>query len=131
MKRTTLLLAALLVAAPALADECDNAGTQTELNSCTAKQYQAADKKLNMAWQSALERAGPQQQPLLKKAQQTWLALRDADCALLSSASEGGSVRPMLVNQCLTEKTAEREAFLVSLMQCEEGDLSCPLPATH
>lgn len=131
MKRTTLLLAALLVAAPALADECDNAGTQTELNSCTAKQYQAADKKLNIAWQSALERAGPQQQPLLKKAQQTWIALRDADCALLSSASEGGSVQSMLVNQCLTEKTAEREAFLVSLMQCEEGDLSCPLPANH
>ncbi|MCP6059234.1 hypothetical protein NL388_28705, partial [Klebsiella pneumoniae] len=25
-------------------------------------------------------------------------------------------------------KTAEREAFLATLMQCEEGDLSCPLP---
>ncbi|KJU18609.1 hypothetical protein SEEH1068_13394, partial [Salmonella enterica subsp. enterica serovar Heidelberg str. 83-1068] len=22
----------------------------------------------------------------------------------------------------------EREAFLASLLQCEEGDLSCPLP---
>lgn len=131
MKRITLLLTALLIAAPALADECDNAGTQAELNSCTAEQYQAADKKLNTAWHAALERATPQQQPLLKKAQQNWIALRDADCALLSSVSEGGSVQPMLVNQCLTEKTAEREAFLVSLMQCEEGDLSCPLPATH
>ena len=33
----------------------------------------------------------------------------------------------MIVNQCLAEKTAEREAFLATLMQCEEGDLSCPL----
>ena len=33
----------------------------------------------------------------------------------------------MIVNQC-GGKTVEREAFLASLMQCEEGDLSCPLP---
>ena len=78
-----------------------------------------------------MQRATPQQKPLLKKAQQAWIALRDADCALLSSGSAGGSVQPMLVNQCMTEKTAEREAFLVSLMQWEEGDLGCPLPATH
>ncbi|MGX5872091.1 lysozyme inhibitor LprI family protein, partial [Enterobacter cloacae] len=34
---------------------------------------------------------------------------------------------PMIISQCLTEKTVEREAFLASLMQWEEGDLSCPL----
>jgi len=34
----------------------------------------------------------------------------------------------MIINQCMTEKTNERDAFLASLMQCEEGDLSCPLP---
>ena len=55
-------------------------------------------------------------------------ALRDADCAFIGSGTEGGSVQPMIVNQCLAEKTVEREAFLASLMQCEEGDLSCPLP---
>lgn len=131
MKKTILLLTTLLASGSVLADECENAGTQAELNSCTAAQYQAADAKLNTAWQSALQRATPQQQPLLKKAQQNWIALRDADCALLASGSEGGSVQPMIVNQCLTEKTAEREAFLISLMQCEEGDLSCPLPVGH
>lgn len=34
----------------------------------------------------------------------------------------------MIVNQCLADKTNEREAYLATLMQCEEGDLSCPLP---
>lgn len=34
----------------------------------------------------------------------------------------------MIANQCLADKTAEREAFLASLLQCEEGDMSCPLP---
>ena len=33
-------------------------------------------------------------------------------------------MQPMIISQCLTEKTVEREAFLASLMQCEEGKLS-------
>ena len=128
MNRTTLLLTTLLLSGPALADECANASTQSDLNACTATQYQAADKKLNEAYQTAMKRAEAPQRELLKKAQQAWITLRDADCAFISSGSEGGSVQPMIDNQCLHDKTVEREAYLASLLQCEEGDLSCPLP---
>ena len=128
MKRVFLAGAALLLSASALADECDKATTQLELNTCSAQQYQAADKKLNQTYQAAVKRAEAPQRELLKKAQQAWIALRDADCAFIGSGTEGGSVQPMIVTQCLAEKTVEREAFLASLMQCEEGDLSCPLP---
>ncbi|HII4319434.1 lysozyme inhibitor LprI family protein [Enterobacter cloacae] len=128
MKRFIIAGAALLLSASTLADECDNATTQLELNTCSAQQYQAADKKLNQTYQSAIKRAAAPQRDLLKKAQQAWIALRDADCNFIGSGTEGGSVQPMIISQCLTEKTVEREAFLASLMQCEEGDLSCPLP---
>lgn len=128
MKRILIAGAALLLSASALADECASASTQTDLNTCTAQQYQTADKKLNQTYQAAMKRAAAPQRELLKKAQQAWIALRDADCAFAGSGSEGGSVQPMIINQCMTEKTAEREAYLASLMQCEEGDLSCPLP---
>ena len=127
MKRVFLAGAALLLSASALADECDKATTQLELNTCSAQQYQAADKKLNQTYQSAIKRAAAPQRDLLKKAQQAWIALRDADCNFIGSGTEGGSVQPMIMSQCLTEKTVEREAFLASLMQCEEGNLSCPL----
>lgn len=127
MKRFIIAGAALLLSASALADECDNATTQLELNTCSAQQYQAADKKLNQTYQSAIKRAAAPQRDLLKKAQQAWIALRDADCNFIGSGTEGGSVQPMIISQCLTEKTVEREAFLASLMQCEEGNLSCPL----
>jgi len=127
MKRVFLAGAALLLSASALADECDNATTQLELNTCSAQQYQAADKKLNQTYQSAIKRAAAPQRDLLKKARQAWIALRDADCNFIGSGTEGGSVQPMIISQCLTEKTVEREAFLASLMQCEEGNLSCPL----
>lgn len=128
MKRVLPALVLLLSSGYALADECDNANTQTDLNACSAAQYQAADKKLNQTWQDVLKRAEPAQRDLLKKAQSAWITLRDADCAFISSSSQGGSVQPMVNNQCLTDKTNEREAFLASLLQCEEGDLSCPLP---
>ncbi|HBC5671754.1 TPA: lysozyme inhibitor LprI family protein [Citrobacter koseri] len=128
MKRIIFTCAALLLSAPALADDCTNASTQMEMNTCAAAQFQTADKKLNETYQNALKRAEPPQRDLLKKAQIAWIALRDADCALVSSGTEGGSIQPMIASQCMTDKTDEREAFLASLLQCEEGDLSCPLP---
>lgn len=57
MKRIFLTCAALLISSQALADECASASTQLEMNRCAAAQYQAADKKLNETYQSALKRA--------------------------------------------------------------------------
>lgn len=131
MKRTLIAAAALLASGAAWADGCSNANTQTEMNQCAAAQYQAADKKLNETWQQALKRASGQQQELLKKAQQAWISLRDADCAFLASGAEGGSMQPMLISQCMTDKSVEREAFLASLLQCEDGDQNCPLPPAN
>ena len=131
MKRTLIAAAALLPSGAAWADDCSNANTQTEMNQCAAAQYQAADKKLNETWQQALKRASGQQLELLKKAQQAWISLRDADCAFLASGAEGGSMQPMLISQCMTDKSVEREAFLASLLQCEDGDQNCPLPPAN
>ncbi|HGH7234904.1 TPA: lysozyme inhibitor LprI family protein [Klebsiella aerogenes] len=131
MKRTLIAAAALLASGVAWADDCSNANTQTEMNQCAAAQYQAADKKLNETWQQALKRASGQQLELLKKAQQAWISLRDADCAFLASGAEGGSMQPMLISQCMTDKSVEREAFLASLLQCEDGDQNCPLPPAN
>ncbi|WP_336218623.1 lysozyme inhibitor LprI family protein [Citrobacter amalonaticus] len=131
MNRILLTCVALLAGGQALADDCANASTQAEMNTCAAAQYQTADKALNKTFQNALKRATPAQQELLKKAQTAWIAVRDADCALISSGTEGGSAQAMISSQCLTDKTAEREAFIASLLQCEEGDLSCPLPPAN
>ena len=55
MKRYLIAGAALLLSTSALANECDNATTQLELNTCSAQQYQAADKKLNQTYQAAIK----------------------------------------------------------------------------
>ncbi len=111
MKRIFLTCAALLFSSQALADECASANTQLEMNRCAAAQYRAADKKLNETYQSAIKRAQPPQRELLQKAQVAWIALRDADCALIRSGTEGGSVQPMIASQCLTDKRTNAKRF--------------------
>lgn len=128
MNTKVLLAVALTFSTSVIADECQNASSQQALNDCTATQYQTADKLLNAAYQRVAQRAPQPQQALLKTAQQHWLALRDADCAFISAGAQGGSLQTMIHHQCLTEKTVERTAWLESLLNCEEGDVSCPLP---
>lgn len=127
-KIAPLLLVGLLCSGAALADDCDQATTQLELNQCSAGEYQKADKTLNETYKKVMARASASQRDMLKEAQNAWLKVRDADCAFISSGVEGGSVQPMVHNQCLADKTNDRNAYLESLTLCEEGDVSCPLP---
>lgn len=131
MKPILIAALALLASTNALADECKNPMTQLALNMCAAQETQAADKKLNQTWQQVIKRADPAQRDLLKKAQRAWISLRDADCEFIASATEGGSIQPMIYSECIGGKTREREAWLASFLHCEEGDLSCPLPAAN
>lgn len=128
MKRIILVAATLLFSIHAWADDCGSKATQTDLNICSDNKYKEADKKLNEAYNTAMKRAPDATKVLLKTAQQKWIALRDADCELISSGTEGGSVQPMIRLDCQTDKTVERTAWLESLLNCEEGDLSCPIP---
>jgi uncharacterized protein YecT (DUF1311 family) len=131
MKLSIIVAAALLISTSTLAEDCNNATSQADMNTCAATQLKEADTKLNETYSTAMKRAPDATKTLLKTAQQKWIALRDADCAVISSGTEGGSVQPMIHSQCLTDKTVERTAWIESLLNCEEGDLSCPLPPAH
>lgn len=130
LKYILLTMITLVMSDLALADDCDDV-PQMAMNQCTANQYAAADQKLNKTYQALLKRAESPQRELLKKAQLAWMVSRDADCELLSSRNEHGSVRPRIHNLCLKDKTNEREAFLSVLLKCEEGNLSCPISSTN
>ncbi|WP_312581505.1 lysozyme inhibitor LprI family protein [Atlantibacter hermannii] len=129
MKRMGLLCFALLMSSAALAEDCEKAETQMALNQCAASEYKKADGELNAAYKKVFTLASKEQHEMLRNAQNAWIKLRDADCDFVASGVEGGSIQPMIYSQCLTDKTRERTAWLESLLQCGEGDLSCPLPA--
>ena len=62
-------------------------------------------------------------------AQKSWIGFRDAECAFQSSAGADGSVYPMLVADCKTTLTNDRVEQLKTYLDCEEGDMTCPVPA--
>ena len=113
-------------AGPAAAQDCDDPQTQMEMNACAGKAYEAADAALNAAYaevRSHLDADGREQ---LVAAQRAWIAWRDAECTLRSRGVEGGSIYPTVHASCLTELTQARTADFETMLECEEGDLSCP-----
>lgn len=124
-----LALAPLLLSAAAQADDCANASTQSAMNECADKQYKQADSQLNALYKQINSRLqdSPDSKKRLVSAQRAWVAFRDAECAFAASGVEGGSVYPMIYNGCLAELTEKRVAAFKTYLDCQEGDLSCPV----
>jgi uncharacterized protein YecT (DUF1311 family) len=120
-RRLLFVLAAPLLASPALADDetdCQNAMAQQDMNYCANKDFEKADAELNEVWKQAkkaAEESDAEQSEDLKGAakvlldsQRGWLAYRDGKCVLEGFAARGGSMEPMLVSGCLAQLTKAR-----------------------
>jgi uncharacterized protein YecT (DUF1311 family) len=124
---TALLMAGLCSSmVQAAGDNCQNAMTQTDMNVCAAKLHDLADSQLNSLYKQYRQRLAADDQQRLVIAQRAWLGYRDAACRFETAQVSGGSIFPTIWSQCLTGKTEARIKELQLLMQCKEGDLSCP-----
>ncbi|MGO9484556.1 MAG: lysozyme inhibitor LprI family protein [Rhodomicrobium sp.] len=103
---------------------------QMTMNECADLAFKKTDSQLNAVYQTIERRlkSGAQPQKLLIAAERAWIAFRDAECAFTASAVAGGSMQPMIYSGCLDQMTKKRIDDLKGFLQCEEGDLSCPLP---
>lgn len=112
------------------AEDCNKAPTQSAMTECEVKAYEEADHKLNEVYKQTAARLAdlPEVKASLTKAQRAWIAFRDADCEFTNAQAGGGSLYATLINQCLTEATNRRIETLQGYLDCEEGDLSCPVP---
>ena len=130
--RRILLSACLVVLAGTSivrAQECDRSDdSQQMMNICAGEDYQAADARLNQAYQDLISSDDADGKRLLQAAQRAWIAFRDAECAHSTAASAGGSIHAMEVSQCLTRLTNDRVKQLAASANCEEGDVSCASP---
>lgn len=115
---------------PSSADECADPQDQATMNACASKEFEAADKALNAAYHEVVRRIGSDHETrsALKTAQRAWIAFRDGECAFQANSVEGGSIYPMIVAGCETTLTEARTEQLKSYLDCEEGDMSCPVP---
>jgi uncharacterized protein YecT (DUF1311 family) len=128
--RLLLALTPLLFVAVAKADDCANAITQGEMNQCAAKESKAADHELNSLYKQITARLkdNPDAKNMLVKAQRAWIGFRDAECEFSASGVEGGSVYPLIYDNCITTQTKARVEAFKTYLKCKEGDLSCPVP---
>lgn len=110
--------------------DCDDQQTQLDMNVCSYRDHLRADTELNRMWARAAERAkqgdrwmaerghsGGEFERLLA-AQRRWIDFRDAQCALEAGPREGGgSIWPLLMNNCLATLTRTRTAQLREYME--------------
>jgi uncharacterized protein YecT (DUF1311 family) len=129
---TTVLLT--LTGSAAMAnDNCAKASDQATMNECADKAFKAADADLNKLYKEIRNRLKDDADTakLLVSAQKAWIAYRDAECVFTSAASAGGSIYPMIVSQCRDGITRKRIKDFKGYLSCEEGDMSCPVPAAQ
>jgi uncharacterized protein YecT (DUF1311 family) len=125
MTRFGLSFLAVLFCAPALAQNCGNPQTQMELNLCSYQDFQKADAVLNATYRQLMEKISPTGQASLRKAEKSWVAYRDNQCAFETLGTLQGSINAMMVNQCDTALTAAQTKRLDAQLHCQEGDPSC------
>ena len=114
MTLRTLLLTALL-----LLPTLTFAVTQVEMHEQSQQGYQAADRALNQAYGRLMDKLSPERRQKLKTAQRAWLRFRDAQAELVSSAWEGGSIRPLIHSEELKRLTEHRTKELAQQLQDE------------
>jgi len=131
-----LLLIGILAVCPvsvAFADDCANAQDQTTMDECAGKALKKSDAELNVVYKQIEQRlkddAGTTK--LLVTAQRSWVAFRDAECTFSNSRSADGSVYPMIYAMCIDGLTQLRTEQLKAYLNCEEGDMSCPVPRAN
>lgn len=132
--RIAILAAAATLATPAFAfaaDNCADAQDQATLNHCADAAFKQSDRKLNELYKEMETRLADDAdtKKLLVQAQRDWVRFRDAECDFQTSAAAGGSILPMLVAQCRDGLTQSRIQDFEGYLKCEEGDMSCPVPA--
>jgi len=132
MKRIQFLVfsafafAALVTPALAAVD-CSQAGTQLAMDQCAKKQHDRADAELNRVFRILSRKLTDEKvRASLRESERAWIAFRDRECDFEASGVSGGSIYPMIVDQCLTAEIQARIKKLGEMVDCGEGDPSCP-----
>jgi uncharacterized protein YecT (DUF1311 family) len=123
----TILVVLLASSSPSSVQEsaaaavCDKLATNAQ-SGCLEKLANAADTKLNEVYRRAIktiESTDPDHaaewKVELKKAQQAWIAFRDADCGALTAYEwSHGTGMGAATEHCILEKTEQRTRELAS-----------------
>ena len=132
MRNVVVAAAVAIAPAPiASANDCATAMDQRTMNECADKSYEKSDAELNALYKLIKQRLKDDTDTtkLLVAAQRAWVGFRNAECKFSTLALSGGSVYPVIYSGCVDRLTRKRIDDFKGYLMCEEGDLSCPVPA--
>lgn len=115
-----------MISISAAALDCQHPQTQVEMNECALTVLKREKISINDTYGKLNSRLNSVQKQQLKKAQLAWIKYRDLACQFEASGVAGGSAHAMILTSCITEKTRQRNLELKVLIECQEGNLSCP-----
>ncbi|MFT4180941.1 MAG: lysozyme inhibitor LprI family protein [Rhizobium sp.] len=136
---SSAFVAAILISGSACAQndpgqpkvDCNNAQTQMDMNICSQRDYDKADRALNeqykktraamIATDADLNADQKGAEKALVKAQRAWVDYRDGQCEAEGFEARGGSMEPMLVSGCKATLTKQRTKELKALADGPEG----------
>ena len=118
------VLFAAAIAAGQPQPNCENPQTQTDMNICSRRAYEAADAVMTRQYSTAAARmkqmdmeAEPGYFAALLQSQRAWLKFRDAQCRLEGYVTRGGSAEWLNENMCLLDLTQKRTDELKSFLE--------------
>ncbi len=105
--------------------ECNEDGTQIELNACAAEEFEKADKELNEVYAALLKEKSKDHFFVAKMrvAQRAWIAFRDAELEAIFACDDPnprecwGSMYPMSYSSAKAGLTRERTEALHKQLQ--------------
>ena len=93
---------------PQTRSQCEEAKSTLQINECFSAELKKATTELNRVYRSTLKKLEPTDAVLLRKAQATWAAYRDAQCEAEYALWGGGTGGPAAMMSCKLELTQER-----------------------
>jgi uncharacterized protein YecT (DUF1311 family) len=113
MKKILLFVAFLGFTHLAWAD-CSKAEDNVELSNCVDKEHKSAEINLTKSYRALLASLAGQEKQNLIKAQKLWVNFKEFDCQSIGDSYGDGSMAPIAITQCLTNKAIVREQELSS-----------------
>lgn len=112
------------------AGTCDDFPGQSGEKSCSRLASDASNAELNVVFEEIQHRLSKDQETLdaLFQAQESWESFARAECSFRESGIGSGSTRALIFFYCLSALTDARTADLRQYLDCQEGDLGCPVP---
>ena len=101
-------------------------GTTSDRVQCFERVYEAADAEQEALYRKLLDSLiDPGERTLLETAQRAWIQYRERECEFETAGTRLGTIHPIVVRDCLTEKTKAHIAELRRQLDCPSGDTGC------